>query len=268
MHLLKIVSTSYLLLVTIFNPVVSYRKLRSTKDSRAKLRDAKALKLARLNPATLIVLADLPNRCEQNMLTVLVSEYSLLLQNYPVPTKVLSAALVGLVGDCVAQLFELSSRDVTEVVGKKGKFDFRRLLVFDLVAAAYVAPVTHFWFQFLDYVSSKLSTGPTYKALAMVVLDQTLGAIVITTGFFYAFQLAQKLVPRQGKDTEASKRSFLDLANDSLHKNLFPTLLANWCCWPLINFFNFLSVPIEYRLCYIWLVISYTNFRLVPLHFR
>lgn len=94
-----------------------------------------------------------------------------------------------------------------------------------MVSAFYVAPVTHFWFKYLDRALSAWKGSQVSKALAMVAIDQTVGAVVVTTGFFCAFSLVQKVVPGHSKP---DNRNIFTIAYESVSQNLWPTLLANW----------------------------------------
>ena len=85
-----------------------------------------------------------------------------------------------------------------------------------------------------------------WKALSMMVVDQTVGATVITIGIFYAFELAQKLIPPYSSSPE----SFLTAGLRTTKNSLWETLVANWYCWPIINFVNFLVIPVNYRVLF------------------
>ena len=37
---------------------------------------------------------------------------------------------------------------------------------------------------------------------------------------------------------------------ESIRSKLWPILVANWYCWPLINFLNFFYIPLQYRLLF------------------
>eukprot|EP01035_Chromulina_nebulosa_P019232 gene19232-25083_t len=84
------------------------------------------------------------------------------------------------------------------------------------------------------------------KALIMMLADQTIGATVITIGFFYAFELFQRIIPPYG----LFAGSFLSAGLQSTKNNLWITLIANWYCWPVINFVNFLWIPLQYRVLF------------------
>ena len=68
-------------------------------------------------------------------------------------------------------------------------FDVKRFVEFTTVAAIYFAPVIHCWFNFL--ASLPLPVNKLAKASIMIVIDQTVGAVVVTTGFFYVLEAVQ-----------------------------------------------------------------------------
>lgn len=172
--------------------------------------------------------------------TKLFEQYGTLLEKYPYLTKCISSGIVGGSGDILIQQYNRRS-DSTK------KFDWRRLLVFTAVAALYIAPVIHLWFGYLNTLPYPATMSNLSKAGIMILLDQTFGAVFITAGFFYAFELAQFLFPPYH---EKRARNFLQAGYDANVHNLWTALLANWSCWPLINFVNFLVIPIQYRLLF------------------
>ena len=66
---------------------------------------------------------------------------------------------------------------------------------------------------------------PISRALTMVAIDQTIGAVFITMGFYLAFAFSQTIVP--GGNVR-DQRSFITTASSSIQTLLWPTLLANW----------------------------------------
>jgi len=90
------------------------------------------------------------------------------------------------------------------------------------------------------------------KALAMMAVDQTVGATVITAGFFYAFELAQRMIPPYSGSTNVISflSTVLEAGWSCTLKNLWTTLVVNWYCWPIINFVNFLVIPLPYRVLF------------------
>jgi hypothetical protein len=192
----------------------------------------------------------------------LLERYSNLLQISPYPTKIITSAFLGGLGDTLIQ--NLERRKL------KKAFDFRRLVVFMLVTGLYIAPVIHNWFGFLDSMPFLVGLSHPVKAGIMMLTDQTLGAVGVTIGFFYAFEFvsyayivyfnfsfsnsfrvrifkAQSIVPSSEDSILETKRPFYDLAYETCKNCLWKTLVANWYCWPVINYINFLFVPSHYR---------------------
>jgi hypothetical protein len=101
-------------------------------------------------------------------------------------------AIVGGLGDILIQALEWKRS------GGKSKFELRRLLVFSTVTALYIAPVIHVWFGWLNSLPYPTSWNENTKALGMMFLDQTIGATVITMGFFFAFEIVSCLTKTLG----------------------------------------------------------------------
>ena len=148
--------------------------------------------------------------------TKLLDSYSSILEKHPYVVKIVTSGIIGGTGDILIQSYQ------------GNPFDFRRLSVFTLVAGFYIAPVIHIWFNWLNSMPLPKNLNKVSKALAMMFVDQTVGATFITAGFFYAFELAQRIVPPYG--TFAG--SFIQAGTASITNNLWMTLVANWYCWP------------------------------------
>lgn len=178
----------------------------------------------------------------------LISTYSNVLTKYPWTTKILSSGFIGGMGDVLIQFYE--GRNT-----KDFSFNLRRFLVFTTVTGFYIAPVIHIWFNWLAAMpmpKAFLQPGKVnnvIRAMIMMVADQTVGATVITIGFFYAFELVQKLFPPYASG-QMDLLSFIAAGELSTKNNLWETLVANWYCWPIINFVNFLVIPINYRVLF------------------
>lgn len=168
----------------------------------------------------------------------LLDAYSDKLVRFPYATKIISSAVVGGAGDLLIQLLNQ----------KKGLgiFNFRRWLVFTAVSGFYIAPAIHLWFNYLGYLVLPASLGKFGVAFVQMLLDQTFGAVVINAGFFYAFAFSDALFP---PDFSKLKSVLVD-GTKSVKNNMWETLIANWYCWPIINFLNFLVIPLEYRVLF------------------
>eukprot|EP01038_Epipyxis_sp_PR26KG_P006720 gene6720-9213_t len=166
--------------------------------------------------------------------------YNHYLEKYPYITKIVTSGIIGGTGDILIQLV-LSKRSKVPIA-----FDFRRLAVFSSVAGLYIAPVINVWFNWLNKTPVPKSFNNVAKAAYMMFLDQTIGAVGVTVGFFYAFELIDRLFPPYTRGFGGILAAGLE-ANK---RNLWVTLVANWYCWPVINFVNFLWVPLQYRVLF------------------
>lgn len=96
----------------------------------------------------------------------------------------ITSAIIGALGDYIIQSYE--SR-----ITKKA-LDFRRIIVFGTVCGLYVAPVIHNWFNFLNSMPFLVNMSNLPKALAMMLVDQSIGATAISFGFFFAFEAVSR----------------------------------------------------------------------------
>jgi hypothetical protein len=172
------------------------------------------------------------------LFTDLLGGYSAALEKNPILVKVLSSGFLGGLGDIICQ--KVSGTKIDDI-------DYRRILVFVTVCALYIAPVIHYWFNWLGSIPMPAGASETAKALYMMVLDQIIGATAVTFGFFYAFELADSLVPLKGRTVPASPLGILRNGTQAVRESMWKTLVANYYCWPAINFLNFRFVPLAYR---------------------
>jgi hypothetical protein len=184
-----------------------------------------------------------------------LSWYNHMLNTKTYLTKIVTSGLVGGLGDVLIQLVTCYRAKKPYVI------DMRRLIVFSSVAAIYIAPVIHVWFDYLEKMPlpPAIKESPLKKSLVMILLDQTFGAVVVSAGFFYAFELAQRLVP-MGLPQSLSipslsslglfLRQAIEAGTKANQNSLWLTLVGNWTCWPLINWVNFRFVPAQYRVLF------------------
>lgn len=186
------------------------------------------------------------------------SHYNRLLSSFPYPTKMISSGIVGGFGDILVQTLSCLRRKEPIFI------DLKRLRVFTSVATFYIAPTIHLWFEFLERlkIPKSLGEGKTMKSVVMILADQTVGATLISAGFFFAFELvrlhqlnfsysssltfaqAQFFILRTPRNTLFEAL----LAGYEMNKrHLWRTLVVNWYYWPIINFLNFRNVPLQYR---------------------
>lgn len=169
----------------------------------------------------------------------LLQMYEKVLVASPWTTKIISSAVIGGLGDVLIQWVENKKKGTTG-------FDLRRFAVFTSVAGLYIAPSINMWFTYLNNIKRFDSQSNFWKAMYMMIIDQTAGAVIINGGFFYAFALANALFPPYSSST----RNFVANANQAIRSSFWITLKTNWASWPLINFVNFLVIPLRYRLLF------------------
>jgi hypothetical protein len=114
------------------------------------------------------------------LLKSLLDSYGKLLEKSPIKTKIVTSAIIGALGDSIIQIYESTK--------KKKNFDFRRLVVFSTVTGLYIAPFLHVWLDYLNVLPFLSKLGNIQKALSMLLIDQTIGAVAINVGFFFAFE--------------------------------------------------------------------------------
>lgn len=177
---------------------------------------------------------------EKNTFKRLFDSYNRALLSHPYITKIISSAIVGGLGDLIIQLWLPYQKGLTP------KFDLRRFAVFSFVAGFYIAPTIHVWFDYLNAFPVPSDFSRVAKALVMIFLDQTIGAVVINGGFFFAFEFAQRIFPPYRESF--SLPAVWKAGYDSVRRNMWSTMVMNWYSWPIINFLNFLYIPVQFQL--------------------
>jgi hypothetical protein len=170
----------------------------------------------------------------------------------------LTAGAIAVIGDIIVQLADLSSKiELTDVVQS---INLRRLAEFFVVNAVFIAPALHIWFDQLSKLSiPKFAASNIYlKTAYQILIDQTVGAAWITTGFFIVYETVRKLFdtlsnfvnlsasvsPRDGFQWLYELQSAI---TSTLSLRLWQTLVVGRMFWPIINFVVFIFVPLEYR---------------------
>jgi hypothetical protein len=128
-------------------------------------------------------------------------------------------------------------------------FDLKRMIVFSTVGAIYFAPCLHVWFNTLNKMPFPKTWSSGKKAFAMVGIDALFFSVILNAGFFFAFALVESLYPVGFKGV-ALGAVFARGWQACLAK-LGPTLIANYYCWPFLNYVNFAYIPVQYRVLFV-----------------
>lgn len=167
-----------------------------------------------------------------------IDKYNALLEKHPVATKLITSGVLGGLGDIVSQ----------KLSGKDAAIDMRRLFMFTVAAAFYFAPVIGAWFSLLN--SLTVPGGAGAKAVMMIAIDQTLGAVSVIGTYFFFYELLDHIVPG-GSACAEGQNPIANVWNKGSNSfvNVLPgVLVANWKLWPVVNFLNFRYVAPNYQL--------------------
>lgn len=152
----------------------------------------------------------------------LFREYNYLLQTAPLATKAISAGVLALISDIVAQALNSAPTD------------FMSLARFALYGLLMAGPQGHFWFQTLENLVRVQGFGGIAMKLFM---DQLFFLPVSTAAFFLVMKIGE------GMSVEG--------ATDFMRGNLKNTLFSAWKVWPFVNFVNFAFVPAQMRVVFV-----------------
>lgn len=163
--------------------------------------------------------------------------YGRLLSRYPLATKsITSAGLVGL-GDLLSQGIEMWSN------GEVRLPDPQRVGTMALFGGAYLGPLLHCWYSL---VLGRYFPAPGFlTVIKKTLLDQTLFAPFGCYSFFIGLTLLNGGTLEQGQI--------------KAHKDMWPTLLANWSIWPAVQIVNFGFIPIPYQVLVVNFVAVFWN---------
>ena len=109
--------------------------------------------------------------------------YSNNLIEHPYITKIITGCIVGCLGDYLIQLINIKKSNGLLLL------DNRRLMVFSTVVGFYISPIIHMWFSFLNNLTFLKDLSKLKRTLIMLFIDQTLGAVLVNGGFFFAFEM-------------------------------------------------------------------------------
>ena len=160
-------------------------------------------------------------------------KYNALLEKHPMTTKIVTSGVIGGLGDIVSQ----------KISDKEGAIDIRRLVMFTVAAAFYFAPVIGAWFSLLN--SLPVPGSAATKAVVMIAVDQTIGAVSVIGTYFFFYELIDHLIPG-GSACEEGKNpivSIISKGSRTVSSTLPGVLVANWKLWPFVNFLNFRFIP-------------------------
>ncbi|XP_078431791.1 peroxisomal membrane 22 kDa (Mpv17/PMP22) family protein [Wolffia australiana] len=172
--------------------------------------------------------------------------YQRCLTVHPVKTQIVSSGFLWGLGDVAAQrvthstLSKLADDTPTSDSDKDFKINWRRVAVSSMFGFAFVGPVGHHWYEFLDkFIRHRLLMKPkSMKFVAAKVAADGLifGPLDLLVYFSYIGLASGKSVAQVKEDV---KRDFL------------PGFVVGGGIWPLVQVANFRFVPVRYQLLYV-----------------
>jgi hypothetical protein len=153
----------------------------------------------------------------------LYSRYQVLLSRSPLVTKSVSAGLITLLGDVIAQWLE------SRIEGYH-TWNIVRMAAFTVAGGFFVGPFVHYWYEVLWAVGRRLpaSTPSKVTTLLQVFLDQTIGVALFFPAYFYVYEYCEALF--------AFRRPMPSAAKKKIQADLRSVLVNQYKVWPFINF--------------------------------
>lgn len=160
-------------------------------------------------------------------------------------TQVISSGILWGLGDIGAQAVTHSSlknkrQNPHSHDDKEFKINWQRVGITSMFGFAFVGPVGHFWYEYLDrFIRHRIHLKPsTTKFVAAKVASDGLifGPLDLLIFFSYMGFASGKNVEEVREDV---KRDFL------------PSLVIGGGVWPLVQTANFRYVPVRYQLLYV-----------------
>jgi len=149
----------------------------------------------------------------------------------PIQTKALTAGTLSFLGNVMTQ----------KVFEKNPKFDYARALKF-VIFALLLTPISHYWYKLLDNLFPKNAkkieaTGFDTSALKKLAMDELVYDPFCIVFFYTVIGILE------GNNPSQIKQKIINL--------YWPTQLASWKVWPIVQLINFSVVPSHLRILFI-----------------
>jgi len=121
---------------------------------------------------------------------------------------------------------------------KEFKVDWRRVAITSSFGFAFVGPVGHYWYEYLDRFIRRRFQPNTFKFVASkVAADGFLFGPLDLLLFFSYVGLGQ------GRSVEQVK--------EDVKRDFIPALVLGGMIWPAVQIANFRFIPVRYQLLYV-----------------
>ncbi|KAH7658329.1 Mpv17/PMP22 protein [Dioscorea alata] len=170
--------------------------------------------------------------------------YQKCLQVHPVKTQIISSGFLWGLGDIGAQAITHSTLKNQSLPhsseDKEFKINWRRVATTSMFGFAFVGPVGHYWYEYLDrFIRLRAQLQPkTLKFVtAKVAADGLIFGPVDLLIFFSYMGFAS------GKN--------IDQVKEDVKRDFLPGLVVGGGVWPIVQIVNFRFVPVRYQLLYV-----------------
>ncbi|CAK0787533.1 hypothetical protein CVIRNUC_010753 [Coccomyxa viridis] len=153
--------------------------------------------------------------------------YCKALEQNPVTTKSLTAALGFAVGDAIAQ----------QATRGRNRYDYARTMRMSGFGLLFAGPIQgHYWFRYLDKKIFPHSPKSAQAVASKIAVDQLVSAPLGTAVFFTSMKILEK-------------RS--DEIQSAIEEKLLPTVATGWKLWIPAHAINFGFIPPSQRVLYV-----------------
>ncbi|CAL9777224.1 unnamed protein product [Musa acuminata subsp. burmannicoides] len=170
--------------------------------------------------------------------------YQKCLAVHPVKTQIVSSGFLWGLGDIGAQAvtqrtLRHQSHDKKEE-NKEINIDWRRVATTSMFGFAFVGPVGHYWYEYLDrIIRVRLQLQP--KSMKFVTTKVAADGLIFGPLDLLIFFSYMGL---------ASGRSISQVKED-VKRDFLPALIVGGTVWPIVQVANFRFVPVRYQLLYV-----------------
>lgn len=190
-------------------------------------------------------LASMPNRLKESCSNA-CSTYMDWLERKPLSANAISAGVIALLGDILAQLIEAQARGTVTSFGGN-KLNMVRMASFAASGVVFVGPYLHVFYGYLwalgSHLQSRYNTSRSQQVLLQVCLDQTIGIILFYPVYYYVYEYCEAILGLHPLGPVLQRATHKMLSEG----NLLSVFLANWIVWVPSQLITFKFVPEKLR---------------------
>jgi protein Mpv17 len=167
------------------------------------------------------------------------------LERKPLSANAISAGVIALLGDILAQLIEGSVRTATAMGGKR--LNVLRMASFAVSGMVFVGPYLHIFYGWLwaigAHLQNRYNISRRQQLILQVTLDQTLGIVLFYPAYYYVFEYSEAILGLKALGPVAQRATSKMMQGG----NLVSVFLANWAVWIPAQWITFAFVPERLR---------------------